>query len=80
MNNTKDINVITHFCTFFLYEKREMLFVQLECLIQTPFSITPALIHPSIYSCLDPFFNLFTNQIILREVSLYQQHCIVLRR
>ena len=34
----------------------ETLFVQLQCLIQTPFSSTPALIHPSIYSCLDPVF------------------------
>lgn len=80
MNNTKHVNVITLFYTSLLKEKKEKLFVQLEYLTQTPFSTTPALIHPSIYSCLDPFFYLFTNQISLREVSLYQQHCILLYR
>lgn len=56
MNNTKHVNVITLFYTSLLKEKKEKLFVQLEYLTQTPFSTTPALIHPSIYSCLDPFF------------------------
>lgn len=35
--------------------KEETWFAPLEHLIQFAFSITPALIHPSFYSCLNPF-------------------------
>lgn len=54
MNNIKHIYVISQFYSLLLNKrKKEIMFVHIECSSQTPFSITPALIYPTVYSCLD---------------------------